>query len=129
MELNIIHDIRNSPYLFLIDAGIHNDRFVLRYTSTTLSIKDVEVLNGIKVFEENDKIVVKSENEVIQSIEVHDILGRNLFNETSINLNQFTISAISPKTTTLFLIIKLDDRQQKIAKLFSNIIQNVIKRP
>ena len=29
-ELNIIHDIRMSPYSFTINAGTHNDRFILR---------------------------------------------------------------------------------------------------
>ena len=114
---NTIHNLRTSPYSFTTEAGTFNDRFILRYTASALSIDDVDILNGIKVFEENDVLVVTSNHETIQSIEVYDILGRNLFTDTSINLNRFSISAISPSHSTLFLKIKLVDGKQKIAKV------------
>lgn len=116
-ELNITHNIRNSPYTFSLDAGTHNDRFVLRYTNTTLGIDDFETLNGITVFEENDQIVVKSNRENIQSIEVYDILGRNLFTNKTINSELFEINSIKPSEITLFLKVKLVNGGQKIVKI------------
>ena len=115
--LNIIHDIRISPYQFIIDAGVHNDRFILRYTNNNLSIKDLDTISGIKVFEENDQMVVTSEHSTIASIDVYDILGRTLFYNRSINLDRYQISEISPKNATLLLRIKLVNGQQKIAKV------------
>ena len=112
------HNLNNAPYTFTSDIGIINDRFVLRYTpSGTLGINDFDVLSGIKVFKENDQLVVKSENETMQSIEVYDMLGRTLFYNTSINANRFTIGDISPNNATLVLKIKLVNGQQKIAKI------------
>lgn len=114
----ITHNLNNAPYTFTSEIGIINDRFVLRYTpNSSLGIEDFNTLSGIKVFEENDDLVVKSEYETIQSIEVYDILGRNLFTDTSINQTRFTVSAISPNNATLFLKIKLVDGQLKIAKI------------
>jgi hypothetical protein len=112
-----IHDLRNAPYTFTSESGVIDDRLVLRYTPVTLSIDDADILNGIRVFKENNNIVVKSDYETIQSIEIYDLLGRTLFENGSINLTEYIISALKPKTTTLLLKIKLVDGQQKIAKL------------
>lgn len=114
----IIHNLNNAPYTFTSDIGIINDRFVLRYTPNgSLGIEDFDVLNGIKVFEENEELVVKSDYGIIESIEVYDMLGRTLFIDTSINLNNFIISAIKPNNAALLLKIKLVDGKQKIAKI------------
>ncbi|MBV7269332.1 T9SS sorting signal type C domain-containing protein [Winogradskyella luteola] len=116
-ELDIIHNLRVFPYSFHLDAGTHNDRFILRYNNSTLGIDDLEVLNGIQIFEENNKIVVKSNFETIEAIEVYDILGRTLFSNKPINSNRFSIKTIEPSEIILFLKIKLVDGKQKIAKI------------
>jgi hypothetical protein len=112
-----IHNLKNSPYSFVSESGTFNDRLILRYTNRSLGIDDFDSLNGIKVFEENEKIVVKSSYEPIESIEVYDLLGRTLYTNPSINLERFTISSLSPNTATLFLKIKLTNGKQKIAKI------------
>jgi hypothetical protein len=113
----LIHNLKNAPYTFTSELGLINDRFILRYTNTTLSIEDIDSLNGIQVFEDNNKIVVKSNHEIIESIEVYDILGRTLFSGKSINSNRFNIDAITPSELTLFLKIRLIDGKQKIVKI------------
>ncbi len=113
----MIHNLNNAPYIFTSEIGEIEDRFILRYTTNTLGVKDIDTLNGIKVFKKEDQIVVKSDFETIKSIQVYDLLGRDLFTNTSINHSHYSIEGISPKTATLFLKIKLVDGQQKIAKL------------
>lgn len=114
---NTIHDLRISPYTFASEAGTHNNRFILRYNSSSLGIDDHNSLEGIRVFEENERIVVKSDFEIIQTIEVFDILGRQLYSNLSVDNNLLKISAIKPEDLTLFLKIKLVDGKQKIAKI------------
>ncbi len=116
-DTNTIHDLRLATYSFTSETGTFNDRFILKYTNNSLNVEDFNSLNGIKVFEENEKIVVKSDYAIIQSIEVYDILGRTLFYDKSININRFIINSLQPKDTTLFLKIKLVDGKQKIAKI------------
>lgn len=111
------HNLKNAPYTFTSDVGIVNDRFILKYTNTTLHIEDLDSLNGISVFEDNNKIVVKSELETITTIEVYDILGRTLFSNKSINTNRFYIESIKPSKATLLLKIELENGKHKIAKL------------
>lgn len=117
LATGIIHDLKDSPYTFSSDEGITNDRFILRYNSSSLGIDDHNSLEGIRVFEENERIVVKSDFEIIQTIEVFDILGRQLYSNLSVDNNLLKISAIKPEDLTLFLKIKLVDGKQKIAKI------------
>jgi len=112
-----IHNIKESPYSFTSESGIINDRFILRFTNTTLGLDDFDTLNGISVFEDNDKITVKSDYGTIASIDVYDILGRTLYFNKSVNASRFSIESISPYNATLLLKIKLADGKQKIAKI------------
>lgn len=112
-----IHNIKESPYSFTSESGIINDRFILRFTNTTLGLDDFDTLSGISVFEDNDKITVKSDYGTIASIDVYDILGRTLYFNKSVNASRFSIESISPYNATLLLKIKLADGKQKIAKI------------
>ena len=114
----ITHNLNNAPYIFTSDVvGNVNDRFILTYRASTLSVNDFDILNGIKVYEESETIVVTSTQETIASIEVYDMLGRTLFNKRSINSDHFTINNISPSNATLIVKVKLVNGQQKIAKM------------
>ena len=113
----ITHNLNSAPYLFTSEIGIINDRFILTYRASTLSVDDFELDNGIKIYEENETIVVTSTRETIVSIEVYDMLGRTLFNKRSINSDRFTINDISPNNATLIVKVKLVNGQQKIAKM------------
>ena len=117
LELGVIHDLRNSPYLFTSEAGIIEDRFILRYTNNALGIDEFDKLNGISVFENDERIVINSSYELIQSIRVFDVLGRNLFSKDAVNNNNFKITTITPQDQALFLKIELVNGQQKIAKI------------
>lgn len=112
-----IHNIKESPYSFTSELGFINDRFILRFNNTTLGIDGFNTLSGISVFEDNDKITIKSDYNTIASIEVYDVLGRVLFFNKTINSNRYYIESISPNNTTLLLKIKLADGKQKIAKI------------
>lgn len=112
-----IHNIKESPYSFTSELGFINDRFILRFNNTTLGLDDFDTLSGIFVFEDNDKITVKSDYGTIASIEIYGVLGRILFFNKNINSNRFSIESISPKNATLLLKIKLADGKQKIAKI------------
>jgi hypothetical protein len=114
---NTFHNLKDAPFSFISEIGIINDRFVLRYTNNQLSIKDIDPLEGIQVFEVSEKLVVKSDFESIESIIVYDILGRILYSNSAVNSNRFTIQSLNPSETTLFLKIKLADGKQKIEKV------------
>ena len=109
LELQIIHDLRASPYTFTTNSGIFENRFLLRYTSA-LSNPNFETLNNSVVVANNDgKIIIKSSNESIQDITVYDILGRLLLDARGISKTEFMTSNISNRKQAVVVKIKLDN--------------------
>jgi len=116
-ELNIIHDIKNSPYTFTIDSGIHNSRFILRYTNQTLSVNtfDSNTLSIIAV--KGKTIKVKSEIELIDTIEIYDIIGRLIFSDSQINNSEFIFRDNKLSNSTYIVNVKLNNGKQKNQKV------------
>lgn len=88
--LNIIHDLRVSPYTFEASAGKDDDRFILRYTSEALSIDELSTTE-ISIIAPKGEYVKISANNAIENVTLYDIVGRPLFNKKEINSNQLTI--------------------------------------
>ncbi len=74
-SLNIIHDLKQSPYQFVAAPGICNDRFVLRYTDAALHNPDFNADQGVIAFVSNHQLHAES-TQPIQSIEVYDVSGK-----------------------------------------------------
>jgi hypothetical protein len=81
--LNVIHDLKLSPYPFSSIAGIHNDRFVLRYTDgNSLGIGDIENSEGIMIAHllSSNSVVIKNSSQkvAIQAVEIFNLLGQKI---------------------------------------------------
>jgi hypothetical protein len=109
-ELNIIYDLRQSPYSFSSAAGIFNARFVLRYTNTALGNPDFgNIENSVIVAGNQGELTIKSSIENIQEVTIYDVLGRQLFFTKEINNTHFITSNISFSQQTLIVKIKLEN--------------------
>ena len=109
-ELNIIYDLRQSPYSFSSAAGIFNSRFVLRYTNTALGNPDFgNIENSVIVAGNQGELTIKSSIENIQEVTIYDVLGRQLFFAKEINNTNFVTSNISLSQQTLIVKIKLEN--------------------
>lgn len=73
--LDIVHNLRVSPYTFATEAGTFNDRFVLRYTDASLSANEFEVNQNVTAFIFSNELQVKSSKNIV-AIEVFDISGK-----------------------------------------------------
>lgn len=73
--LNIIHDLKLSPYLFTSGIGTFNDRFVLRYTNTSLAVSNFNQNFGLVAFINNKHLIVEA-TQNIQTIELFDITSK-----------------------------------------------------
>lgn len=107
--LNVIHNLKMAPYSFTSDAGIFNNRFVLRYIENTLNNEDVTALENSLVVYTNDKLNVKSLLEPITEVVIYDVLGRILINSKKVNTNEFAASNLSPTQTTLIVKVTLEN--------------------
>ena len=103
--LNIIHDLRATPYAFTTTAGEFNERFVLRYTTTTLSIGNIEYQNGVVLFSKNGAVNAQSALEEIKSITLYDVLGRQIAFKDNVNSNTVSIPTAIAQQTIIAKIV------------------------
>ncbi|MBS7786513.1 T9SS type A sorting domain-containing protein [Flavobacterium sp. CYK-55] len=73
-QLNIIHDLKQNPYVFTSEAGTFNERFVLRYNNTALTNANFDEQN-VSVGIMQHELMAQS-NAQIKTIEVFDITGK-----------------------------------------------------
>ena len=71
--LNRIHDLKQSAYSFASTEGTFNNRFVLRYNTTSLGISDANF--DVIILIKNKKIIIQA-SENIKTIQVYDITGK-----------------------------------------------------
>ena len=107
-QLGIFHDLRTAPYTFTGTVGRNENRFVLLYNSSRLSQEDNSLTNNILVAT-NENVTVHSSIENINSIEVHDLLGRTIKTYNNIDSTEFLLGNLPKNNTTLFLRIKLNN--------------------
>lgn len=106
--LGIVHDLRQSPYSFTATSGTFNDRFLLKYETNALDNPDYEVSNTIVLISNQGQLTVKS-SEIIQSLLVYDILGRELLKVKALDIKEYTTTKISRSHQTLIVKIVLEN--------------------
>ena len=92
--LNVIHNIKDTPYAFTTEAGTFDNRFVLRYTDKTLGNTDFEGVNSsVVISKDKNELKIKSEIETIKRITVYDLLGKKVFEKEAVNSTEFGSSS------------------------------------
>jgi hypothetical protein len=103
--LHIIFNLRQAPYVFTTDQGTFNDRFVLRYTNTSLSNSEFSDLSSsIVVFKSHDYFTIQSDRTPIGEVVVYDIQGRIIQDFKNLTTSEFQFSA---PTAQQVLVLKI----------------------
>jgi hypothetical protein len=105
--LNIIHDLKQAPYIFNSEKGIFNNRFVLRYTNESLGNDDFDLDHNVVVSTHHGEMTINSYIENLAEVTVYDILGRQLLEAKNIANTVFVTSNISTSQQALLVKIKL----------------------
>jgi len=108
--LSTVHELSQTPYSFTTAAGVFDNRFVLRYTDTTLSIPTFDSSNTVHFFTKNHQFFIKSELLQLKEITVYDVLGRLLFENKNIKSREYESPPI-PDQQTSIVKIKLENGQ------------------
>jgi hypothetical protein len=91
--LNVVHNLKEDPYIFKSEKGTFNERFELRFTDKTLALADFELnVSGVIIAKDKNELKIKSELETIKRITVFDMLGRKIFNNPAVNSTEFRTS-------------------------------------
>jgi hypothetical protein len=110
---NTITDLIAGSYTFNAVPGTYNNRFVLRYTNSTLGINDPSLIkNGITVYRSNGIINIYSRGEQIDNVKVYDLQGRLITEQK--NVNSTTTSIKNLRATQQVLIVKITTQDNTI---------------
>ncbi|OUR92680.1 hypothetical protein A9Q87_06480 [Flavobacteriales bacterium 34_180_T64] len=117
--LGVTHDIKAAPYFFTTNTlGDYNDRFVLRYTDATLGLNDVNNPQGLTIIAPNGAYVkINSQNEMIDSVILYDLLGRVLVDKREVNDFEFIIDQNAFSNGAYIVKATLTNGKQKIQKI------------
>lgn len=109
LELNIVHDLKESAYTFTTLGGTFNNRFVLRYLpAETLGNGDFEnIANNVFVAKNNSEISVRSLLEDIKTVTIYDLLGRQIFFKNNINSLAFKANDLTYSQQALIVKVEL----------------------
>jgi hypothetical protein len=103
--LNTYHNLRDGAYNFKTQPGTFNDRFELVFAQETPTYdRNDTIENDISAYGADKSIFVSSKELKIKTIEVYDILGKQLFLNNAIDAKEFTTPINT--TSNSFLIVK-----------------------
>jgi trimeric autotransporter adhesin len=105
---NTIHNIKNNPIIFTSESGTFNNRFEL-FFQNTLSLSNHTIPHTqIVVMQNNNDYIVYSEYKLLRSVEIYNMLGKQIAVKKGINSFQSTISSVQSEDILLFKIILED---------------------
>lgn len=103
----VIHDLKLSDYNFVTSSGVYEDRFLIRFTNSTLSAPS-------HLFSEADVIAYKKGNSVvvestasfeIASVTIIDVMGRKIAER--VGMNDTKVSFVQLPSTEQVLFVKV----------------------
>jgi hypothetical protein len=108
--LNIVHNLKEAPYLFTTVAGTFNDRFVLRYLPEASLGTNTPIIdaNSILVFNKSNQISIKSTSHTISKVEIYDLQGRLLFSQNKVYKQEFTTQELHVNKQVVVVKITTD---------------------
>lgn len=102
--LNVIHDLRESPYTFATVIGAFDDRFLLRYTTETLGTTNpIFNENSVIVYKNDQGLFINTGTETMRSVSIFDIRGRVLATQKQIE-NTSTVFTTLPTTQQVLMV-------------------------
>jgi hypothetical protein len=108
VTMNIVHDLRQGPYVFTTDSGRFINRFRLRYATDALAAPTFDVLNSSVVATTTaGTLQLNSSLDVLKDVTVYDVLGRQLYAAHDIMNHQWSTTGLTLSNQTLLLKITL----------------------
>lgn len=100
--LNLVHDLKASPYVFASTAGVFESRFVLRFTALALGVPDFSE-NSVVVYKNDSGLHVDTGVTSMRAVSIYDVMGRLLTSQQAINATQTLFTSL-PMTNQVILV-------------------------
>ena len=107
-NLNLTHNLKNGAYVFNSSIGQFSNRFEIIYQNSVLNNPTNSYENQVIVYT-NEKVDVKSDNELIDQVTVFDVLGRKIDFYKDVNSNTLQLKNLFKNQAALLLRIELQN--------------------
>ena len=107
--LNVIYDLKQGTYNFNTDAGIFNDRFVIRFTTPALSVNTNAFANDVLIYKNTSGIHVLATNTTVKEVSISDIRGRVIYNSKGLHTSKFDIDSLSIAQEVIIVQVTTED--------------------
>ncbi|TEB41514.1 hypothetical protein D0809_25145, partial [Flavobacterium circumlabens] len=112
------HNLRDSNYTFSSAIGTFDDRFILRYTGTSLGIDEFENSGKEVVISTKDKVItINASEKMINEILIYDITGNLIYRKTNLNDPAFQIVNLRSQNQVLLVKVTLTDNTVNTQKV------------
>jgi hypothetical protein len=106
-------NLSNEAYTFTAESGTANDRFTLKYESSSKTVgSSVFTDNTITVYKTNGTLYVNSAGRAFVNIKVFDVQGRLITEQKDLNATNAAIKNL--KTTQQLLLIQVTSEDKKV---------------
>ena len=118
---NTYHNLKTGDFNFTTAIGTFDTRFELRFIDTTLGLDNPVVSeNNIAIIKTGKHIAVRSGNYTMESIEIFDLTGKQIYKQKDINANAFSTVDFNCAAQVLLVKVTLEDKQVNTKKVIMN---------
>ena len=113
---NTVYDLKQNGYTFTTEAGVFNNRFVLKYVNKTLITDDFKaVRDAISIGVNNEVMTINSTVENMDKIFIYDVFGKQLSTNENIKNTQLIVQGL-PSTQQILLVKVFLENGKSITK-------------
>jgi len=108
-QLNVIHDLKTSGYVFSTPAGEFNNRFVLRFKNSTLANDEFETAANSVIVYTDKNITISSNAMPIKEVVLYDALGRVIAEKKNISDKMTVFENVMPTQNAIIAKVTLEN--------------------
>jgi uncharacterized delta-60 repeat protein len=117
-DLNVIHDLKESPYSFTSAIGTFDSRFALVYQTESLGTAPHAALdNALTVATKDNAVTIRSSQEMLQRVVVYEVTGKKLLDMDNIQNTEIQITSLIRNNSALLFAITLQNGEHVTKKV------------
>ncbi|MBF0693966.1 MAG: T9SS sorting signal type C domain-containing protein [Flavobacterium sp.] len=111
---NVFHDLKQSEYTFMTQAGTFNDRFEIHFLDPTALGTDHPYVpeTDVVVIKTGRKVAVRSGQIPVKALTIFDLTGRRIYSNNTIDSNEFYTHDLNVAAQVLLVKVTLENNQQ-----------------
>ena len=111
--------MKSADYVFASDRGTFDTRFEVRYVDQSVLKTDTSVIssNDVLIYTMENQVVIKSQIDILDQIEIYDITGRRIFSKSNIINNEYKSPGLHLGAQVVIVKVRFANNQMVIKKV------------